>query len=198
MPWCARFSKLCFSFEAICERGKPHSGFVGFARLQVLAVISALQANTGHQVDKCDHLKCSQALSHYEFAVWNSDFPMHMYNRPVESRSFLCRCRGLRESSRRAATTLTRCLAPRAKVWDDETGIKKSKCSELLWTSEYEAVVGILRNISSIRKRNPKNRKLVRSRRIHDTQALWFAGRALREGAPRPRGGRDGNLDQRK
>jgi hypothetical protein len=50
----------------------------------------------------------------------------------------------------------------RPQVWDDEAKPSAPKFGEFLSTPEYEVVIGILREITSLWKRNPRNPKLDR------------------------------------
>jgi hypothetical protein len=197
MPLVERLMQL---FTAVMTRWTQYSGLDGPRRRQLMAAIEALQAHPGPQVAKCENPKCVQhtRIMGSRFRVplypcthtigdWNPDLledlpqivPLPLPERREDRLKIdyvtppECHYREdwLSSPARRPK---------RAKVWDDETTVKESKCGEELSTPEYEAVMGILDNISSLRKRNPKNRKLVKSRwalAIRDHMARELAKR---------------------
>jgi hypothetical protein len=203
MPLVERLMQL---FTAVMTRWKEYSGLDGHPRRQLLAAIKALQDHPGPQVAKCEKAKCvqhsrimdsrfqlpklypcSHTIDEWDLALVD-DLP-HIEPLPLPALADRLKidyvtpksCHydedWLSEPTRRSK---------RAKVvsWDDERNVKESKCGEELSTPEYEAVIGILANISTLRKSNPKNRKLLKSRwalAIRDHMAREHAKRGKAE-----------------
>jgi hypothetical protein len=172
--------RVAVLFTWLCNRFDDYNSLDGHPRRQLFETIDAMKKWNWPQVAQCNHPDCVQHCrimnKRYNITTfpcghtvgqWDGTNlpPLPQFVRPPDLPPF--RVEAIRVTPKQCGYKETWLKSSpkrpkRPQVWDDEAKPSVPKFGDFLSTREYEVVIGILRAITSLWKRNPRNPKLDR------------------------------------